>query len=664
MTQYYQYRLFYDGALISQSSDTSVKTYSFSHTPATGGVHRYAIEIADKSGTAANNYTWTWEVNLGSTDVPINASYSYQPNDRNLQNNVITFTIYNTTGGNGTPKQYQYKLLYGGVEVATSDTTSVTSYSLSHTPTTTGAKTYTLRVVDVRASANNWNAQVQITVLPEEKAITAVMTVSPTATQGYFSGDTITFTLSSVTGGSGTTPTYNYRLLYEGAVVKTTINSTLTTLSLTHVIPDTGPHSYTVQVEDALNTVNKATFTYSLTVALPAGAILATYDIWPVKWDYATGANMVIVNEKVYINVRVYGGGSGAPPKYIYRLYYDNVLVMTVLSTTSTTHEFEHTPTAGGSHTYKWEVEDANNSANKYTESYAVVVGSSILQASVSISPTSGYSVGKSITFTVSNVSGATGSSPTYSVGTNYRSQNGLDKGNPTSMYVPSSSFPYTLTMTTRTDGAYTIFVVLVDDNDISRVWYKKYDIQVVDVAYPLSASTMVYTTNPYVVNTSSRLIAGKSYVFEIYNISGGANSNSYRITEYHINDEIKRTAVNVYTYDNWTWTVPTQYIGQAIQVTFVVTDPRNLLGTNNWYFKKTYYVDAQITATGVVSQGEAINIRLRYSITNVQGGSGVYSYGMNYLNNTSTSIFGTVTPVPFKQFEFKDYKSVAGVYP
>jgi hypothetical protein len=362
-----------------------------SGTPTTAGVFSYTIQVVDTGGgVTTQTVSGTMEPVLGlaataSTYTEVGVAYS--------QSNTAS-------GGTGS---YTYSVSSGTLPAGTTLNTS--TGLVSGTPTTTGAFSYTIRVVDTGGGAAT-----------QTQSGTIAPVLSLAATASTYAEVAVAYSQSNT--ASGGTGSYTYSLATGTLPAGTSLN---TSTGLVSGTPTTaGAFSYTIQVVDTGG--GSATRVVSGTVATALGLV-------------ATASTYAAVGE-AYSQSNTASGGTGS---YTYSVSIGTLPAGTTLNT-STGLVFG-TPTTAGAFSYTIQVADTGGGIA--TQAVSGTVGPVLnLAATASTYAEVGVAYSQSNT-----ASGGTGSyvysvsSGTLPAGTTLNTSTGLVSGTPTT----SGAFSYTI---------------------------------------------------------------------------------------------------------------------------------------------------------------------------------------------------------------------------
>jgi hypothetical protein len=390
-------------------------TGTVSGTPTVAGAFSYTVKVTDADGnstTAPSTGTIATAVALTATpsaDTAVGAPYSQ----------------VNTVSGGTAP--YTYAISVGTVPAGTSLNTA--TGTVSGTPTTAGAFSYTVKVTD--ADGITATATTTGTIAGQ---IGLVATPSPDTVVGA------TYTqLNTVSGGI---PGYTYSISAGTVPAGTTLNTATGTVSGTATT--VGPFSYTIQVTDSRG---------NIATAASSGTISATLTL------VATPSTFTEVNV-AYSQVNTVGGGVGP---YTYSVSAGAVPAGTTLNTATGT--VSGTPTVAGAFSYTIQVTDADGNI-----ATAATTGTMATALTITATPSTFTEVGAN--YSQTNVaSGGTGTY-TYGIsagalpnGTTLNSATGTVSGTPT----VAGGFNYTISVTdadgsvatAQTTGTMTAVLVL-----------------------------------------------------------------------------------------------------------------------------------------------------------------------------------------------------------
>jgi hypothetical protein len=383
----------------------SPTTGTVSGTPTTAGAFSYTIEVTDHNGntaTAATSGTIAVAIALTatpSTDTEIGVAYSQ----------------VNTVSGGIAP--YLYSVSGGTLPAGT--TLDATTGTVSGTPTTAGAFSYTIKVTD-----HDGQAATAETI----GTIAAVVTLTATPSTNTEVGAVY----SQVNTVSGGVAPYTYSVSAGAVPAGTTLDTATGTVSGTPTTAAIGAFSYTIEVTDS----DGVTAT-----AATSGTIAATVTI------VATPSTFTEVGV-AYSQTNV--ASNGVTP-YTYTLSAGSLPAGTTLSPTTGTVSGTPLTAAAGAFSYTITVTDADGLTASASTS-----GTIATQLGLVATPSDNTEVGA--TYSQANtVSG--GTAPyTYSVsagavpaGTALDTATGTVSGTPT---IPAAgAFSYTITVTDA-DGA------------------------------------------------------------------------------------------------------------------------------------------------------------------------------------------------------------------
>jgi hypothetical protein len=367
---------------------------SVSGSPTTAGAFSYTITVTDGAGlTASAPTSGTIAPVLGltatpSTNTEVNATYS-QPN---------------TVSGGTAP--YAYSISAGAVPAGTS--LSATNGTVSGTPTTAGAFSYTVLVTD--SGGGTATAQTMGTI---------AASVTLVATPSTFTEVGANYSQTNVASG-GTQP-YVYSVSAGALPAGTTLNTSTGTVS--GVPTFGGAFSYTIAVTD----FDGITATAVTSGTMTGGVALV-----------ATASTDTVVG-RAYTQTNVANGGT-AP--YTYSVSVGAVPAGTTLNTASGT--VSGTPTTAGPISYTITATDHNGAT-------ATAATSGTMAAMISLAATPSANTGVGAAYSQLNTVGGGKSPFTYNVtvgavpaGTTLGTTTGTVAGTPTT----SGPFSYTVQVT------------------------------------------------------------------------------------------------------------------------------------------------------------------------------------------------------------------------
>ena len=377
-----------------------------SGTPTTAGAFSYTVRVVDTNGGSQTTSTISGTISpqlaitpTASTFTEVGVSYS--------QTNAAS-------GGNGT---YTYSIASGAVPAGTAINSG--SGTVSGTPTTAGAFSYTVRVVDTNGGSQT-TSTISGTISPQ-------LAITPTASTFTEVGVSYSQT-NAASGGNGA---YTYSIASGAVPAGTTISSVTGTVSGT---PTTaGAFSYTVRVVDT-NGGSQTTSTISGTIS-PQLAITPT----------ASTFTEVGVS---YSQTNAASGGNGA---YTYSIASGAVPAGTTIS--SVTGTVSGTPTTAGAFSYTVRVVDTNGGS----QTTSTISGT--ISPQLAITPTASTFTEVGVSYSQTNAASGGNGAYTYSIasgavpaGTTISSVTGTVSGTPTT----AGAFSYTVRVVDTNGGSQT----------------------------------------------------------------------------------------------------------------------------------------------------------------------------------------------------------------
>ena len=321
------------------------------------GAFSYTIQVTDSLGVSAT----ATSAGTIATAVSIVATPSTY-----TQVNV-TYTQTNVASGGTTP--YTYSVISGSIPNGTAFST--TTGTVTGTPTSAGAFSYTVQVTD---------ADGIIASVATSGTITTALAIAATP-----STDTeVGATYSQANEASGGTLPYVYTLSAGALPAGTTLSPTTGTVSGTPTTAAAGAFNYTIQVTDADGAI--------ATVAT-SGTMASALVITPTP----------SVNTEVGATYSQTNIASGGTTPYVFSLAAGAIPTGTFLSTTSGT--VSGTPTQGGAFNYTIAVTDADGIT-------VSAVTSGTITGGVALTPTNSFDTVVGRTYSQTNV--GSGGSPPY----------------------------------------------------------------------------------------------------------------------------------------------------------------------------------------------------------------------------------------------------------
>ncbi len=366
---------------------------TLSGTPTTAATYTFNVKATDTAGNTG----------YASVSITVSASVSVVVGPASLPsatNGSLYSQVITPTGGTG---PYVCVVSAGALPIGI----SLTSNTLTGTPTAAGAYTFTITCTD--ANGVQGSRTYSMSVDPGQ-----VLVLGPASLPNATNGTVYTQTVVA-TGGTGTGYVYT---LDSGAL------PTGLTLSATGVITGTptaaGSYTFSVRAEDSANNFQ----TKSYTIVVDPGAVLT---LAPASLpNAASGA--------AYTQTVVATGGTGTG--YIYTV--DSGALPTGL-TLSSTGAITGTPTAAG--TYTFTVRAIDSAGNFQTKEYTVTVVAVAVGPASLPSATNGMAYSQAITPT-----GGTG--PYVCVVSAGTLPAGITLSNNTLSGIPTAAGSYTFTIT------------------------------------------------------------------------------------------------------------------------------------------------------------------------------------------------------------------------
>jgi streptogramin lyase len=385
----------------------NASTGTVSGTPTTAGYFNYTIKVTDSSSPAQT----ALQVVIGlitpaTLTLASTASSTTQVGRSYSQTNVA--------GGGTTP--YTYSVSAGTLPAGT--TLNSSTGTVSGTPTTAVAFSYTIKVTDSSSPAQTATQASSGTITPATLTLAATASATTQVGQSY--------SQTNVASG-GTTP-YTYSVSAGTLPTGTTLNTSTGTVSGT---PTTAvAFSYTIKVTDSSSPAQTATQASSGTIT-PATLTLA-----------ATASATTQVGQS-YSQTNVASGGT-AP--YTYSLSAGTLPAGTTLNISTGT--VLGTPTTAGAFSYTIK---ATDSGSPTAQTATQVLSGTIAPVALTLASTASATTQVGLSYSQTNVASGGTTPYTYSVsagtlpaGTTLNSSTGTVSGTPTT----AVAFSYTIKVT------------------------------------------------------------------------------------------------------------------------------------------------------------------------------------------------------------------------
>ena len=284
-----------------------------SGTPTTAAGYTFVIRVTDANGQTSNTGSLTPTI------------YAMPALSGTLPAGSTGVAYNQTLARTGGKTPFTYSISVGALPAGLSINTS--TGAITGTPTTAGANTFTVRVIDTLG--NSATSAQSVTIVSQ---LTLTGTLNPTVILGSAYS-------SSLTASNGT-PAYTFDI--SVGVLPTGLSINASTGVISGTTNDATTRNFTVRVTDAAS--NTATSAQSLT---PAAALA-----WSVGYT-ATGAAGVAYSSTPTV--------TGGVTPYVYSLLSGPL--PTGLSLNTSTGAITGTPTTGGSYPFTIRVTDANSSS-------------------------------------------------------------------------------------------------------------------------------------------------------------------------------------------------------------------------------------------------------------------------------------------------------------
>ena len=388
----------------------NTSTGTVSGTPTTAGAFSYTIKVTD-SGSPAQTATTT---TVSGTIAP--STLSISPTASATTQVGQNYSQTNAASGGTTP--YTFSLASGALPAGTTLNTS--TGTVSGTPTTAGAFSYTIKVTDSGSPA-----QTATTTTMSGTIAPSTLSISPTASATTQVGQNY----SQTNAASGGTTPYTFSLASGALPAGTTLNTSTGTVSGT---PTTaGAFSYTIKVTDSGSPAQTATTTtVSGTIAPPTLSISPTASATTQVGQSYSQTN----------------AASGGTTPYTFSLASGALPAGTTLSTSTGT--VSGTPTTAGAFSYTIKVTDSGSPAQTAT---TTTVSGTIAPSTLSISPTASATTQVGQNYSQTNAASGGTTPYTFSLasgalpaGTTLNTSTGTVSGTPTT----AGAFSYTIKVT------------------------------------------------------------------------------------------------------------------------------------------------------------------------------------------------------------------------
>jgi predicted hotdog family 3-hydroxylacyl-ACP dehydratase len=403
----YTYSLF--AGTLPAGTTLNVSTGTVSGTPTTAGAFSYAIKATDSGSPTAQTATQVSSGTIAPATLTLvaTASATTQVGQAYSQTNAAS--------GGTTP--YTYSVFAGTLPAGT--TLNASTGTVSGTPTTAGAFSYTIKATDSGSPTAQTATQVSSgTITPATLTLTATAAATTQVGQAY--------SQTNVASG-GTTP-YTYAVSVGTLPAGTTLNTSTGTVSGTPTAA--GAFSYTIKATDSGSpTAQTATQVVSGTIT-PATLTLV-----------ATAAATTQVGQ-AYSQTNVASGGT---TPYTYSLFAGTLPAGTTLNVSTGT--VSGTPTTAGAFSYAIKATDSGSPAQTATQ----VSSGTIAPATLTLVATASATTQVGQAYSQTNVASGGTTPYTYTVsagtlpaGTTLNASTGTVSGTPTT----AGAFSYSIEAT------------------------------------------------------------------------------------------------------------------------------------------------------------------------------------------------------------------------